>query len=314
MSFAALRDLLDAAFDEAAGTLPAPQRHALAVALLRSSPQGTPPAQGAGGGGCRRSAPAPRSGRAAARGRRRRPVARRHVRGSARVCGATLGRVTDRALGRAPRERQGWCSTRPRPRLRRAADHGLDRPLSLGALHRLLRDRFGLSPPRPQLRRIHETSGGSPFFALQLARNLHERESRHVGARLPLPETLHELLGERLTALSEGTKDALLLAASSSDPTLDLLGRALEADAEILLEPAVDARIVEATEGTIRFAHPLFASAVYDAASTRARRHAHKRLAAASIDIEERARHLARSAPAHDPSVGRLSTPRQAPR
>src|SRR6266542_3698399 len=43
-------------------------------------------------------------------------------------------------------------------------------PLSVGALHRLLLDRIGIAFARQTLLRIHETSGGNPFFALELAR------------------------------------------------------------------------------------------------------------------------------------------------
>ena len=45
-------------------------------------------------------------------------------------------------------------------------------PLSLGALQAMLRARLGGSLPRPLLRRIHEASDGSPFFALEIARAL----------------------------------------------------------------------------------------------------------------------------------------------
>ena len=47
LSFAALRDLLDAVFDDAADDLPVPQRHALGVALLREEASGKTPPQGA---------------------------------------------------------------------------------------------------------------------------------------------------------------------------------------------------------------------------------------------------------------------------
>jgi predicted ATPase len=41
--------------------------------------------------------------------------------------------------------------------------------LSVGALHELLRTRLDTSLPRPTLIRLQETSGGNPFFALELA-------------------------------------------------------------------------------------------------------------------------------------------------
>src|SRR5919109_2238226 len=43
-------------------------------------------------------------------------------------------------------------------------------PLSLGALHHLLSERLGMELSRVELARVHETSGGNPFFALELAR------------------------------------------------------------------------------------------------------------------------------------------------
>ena len=45
-------------------------------------------------------------------------------------------------------------------------------PLSVGALHRILRDRVDRPFARQTLLRIHEKSGGNPFFALELARVL----------------------------------------------------------------------------------------------------------------------------------------------
>ena len=45
-------------------------------------------------------------------------------------------------------------------------------PLSVGALHELPRARVGAVLPRPMLLRIWETSGGNPFFALELAASL----------------------------------------------------------------------------------------------------------------------------------------------
>src|SRR5262245_64183609 len=47
LSFAALRDLVTAVFDDLDGALPEPQRHALSVVLLREAPRGPPPDRGA---------------------------------------------------------------------------------------------------------------------------------------------------------------------------------------------------------------------------------------------------------------------------
>src|SRR5207253_5953215 len=60
-------------------------------------------------------------------------------------------------------------------------------PLSVGALHRFLRDRLQRSFPRQTLLRIHERSGGNPFFALELARILEAEVTRFSRFRCRTP-------------------------------------------------------------------------------------------------------------------------------
>ena len=68
-------------------------------------------------------------------------------------------------------------------------------PLSIGALHALLRTRIETVLSRPVLLRIWETSGGNPFFALELARALAQRDGRvDPGEALPIPASLAWLL------------------------------------------------------------------------------------------------------------------------
>ena len=45
-------------------------------------------------------------------------------------------------------------------------------PLSVGAIHQLLHGRLSRTVARPTLLRLHEASGGNPFYALELARAL----------------------------------------------------------------------------------------------------------------------------------------------
>ena len=74
--------------------------------------------------------------------------------------------------------------------------------LSIGALDELLRERLGTGLPRPTLIRLFETSGGNPFFALELALALERRGfATAPNDPLPIPSRLDELLGERLDAL-----------------------------------------------------------------------------------------------------------------
>ncbi len=168
-------------------------------------------------------------------------------------------------------------------------------PLSVGALHRLLRDRFGRSFARQTLLRIHERSGGNPFFALELARVLDV--DIDPLEPLPVPEGLDELVRARLAALPAVTRDALALASALGTPSESLLERAgVGADT---LAPAVAAHVIERENGTIRFTHPLLSSVLYlDLGDER--RSVHGRIARIVEDPLLRARHLALSSDAPD--------------
>lgn len=175
-------------------------------------------------------------------------------------------------------------------------------PLSLGALHRLLVMQQGLRLSRPLLRRVHERSQGNPLHALELARAL------AGGARMPgpagfdPPRDLSALVEKRLASLPPATRAALLEAAATSRPSLDLVRR-LHDDADELLRPAVEAGLVAIDGGRLRFAHPLYAAVCYRSVPDAERRAAHARVAAAVDDPSERARHLALAAPGPDPDV-----------
>ena len=161
--------------------------------------------------------------------------------------------------------------------------------LDFVALNTLLHARLGIVLSRPLLRRIHELSGGNPFFALELA-----REPERVDPGRGLPPTLDVLVHGRVSALPEEARTALLAAAAASQPTIELVDRAVGApDA---LAPAEAAHIVVLAHGNVSFEHPLLASAAYAAADPSQRRDMHRRLARLVRDPEERARHLAEAA------------------
>src|SRR5262249_26778465 len=152
-------------------------------------------------------------------------------------------------------------------------------PLSVGALHRLLRDRLGRPFTRQTLLRIDERSGGNPFFALELARAL-PAEGDPLKP-LPGPGTLAQLVRARLPPPPRATRDALALAAALGTPDERLLERAGVAPGA--LDAAVAAHVVERDRGTIRFTHPLLSSGAYDDLGDE-RRLIHARLAAALDD------------------------------
>jgi DNA-binding CsgD family transcriptional regulator len=294
LSYAGLADILDPVLDEALTTLPSPQRRALEVALRRADPEGAPPDQAA--------------------------IAFA-VLGALRAAAETgpvvvaiddvqwLDPPSEFALtfvaGRLRRETVGFLLTfrselfeRPALELeRRLGDERVRRigigPFSLGAVHHLFQTRLGMALSRPTLQRVHEASGGNPFFALELARALHERGSEvPTGEPLPVPGELRDLLRARLAALPREAEEPLLVVASLAAPTLDLVSAVAGAGAVAALEQAAANELLELHGQRVRFTHPLLASGVYFGADEERRRRLHRRLAAAVGDPEQRARHL----------------------
>ncbi|NEA21062.1 AAA family ATPase, partial [Actinomadura bangladeshensis] len=161
-------------------------------------------------------------------------------------------------------------------------------PMSAPELAVLLGDRFGRSWPRAQLTRIHEVSGGNPFFAVELARSVLENPQSD---ELLIPQSLSVLIRKRVAALSPATREALLVASAASRPSVELLrrtGRAGLAEAERRGIVDVD------SAGKIRFTHPLLSAVIYAEAESTERKAVHRALSQAVRDPVERALHLAR--------------------
>ena len=170
-------------------------------------------------------------------------------------------------------------------------------PMSVAALQVMLRDRFGQSFPRPTMLQIADVSGGNPFFASEIARELLRVGAVAPGGALPVPADLRALVAARLRRLPAGTRDELLAVAALAGPSIRLLD-------ESLLAPAEEAEVVRVgPDGRIAFTHPLLAAAVYSSASGPRRRLVHGRLAAVVEDAEERAWHRALAATSPDETV-----------
>src|SRR6185312_15059694 len=75
--------------------------------------------------------------------------------------------------------------------------------LSVGALHHLLAERLGVALRRAPLLRLHEISGGNPFYALELAR------ANPDGRNIVLPPSLQRLVADRVAALPAQTRRSL---------------------------------------------------------------------------------------------------------
>lgn len=171
-------------------------------------------------------------------------------------------------------------------------------PLSFAAVHHLVRGRVGLSLPRPTLSRLVSLSGGNPYFALEIARTLTHREaSLPLHEPPPLPSTLRELVASRINELSADAREAALVVSASRDPKLatlhEVMASASEADAALAEGEA--AGVLTFHGDSIRFTHPLLASAAYATASVDRRRALHRRLASLAADAETKGVHLALS-------------------
>jgi DNA-binding CsgD family transcriptional regulator len=170
-------------------------------------------------------------------------------------------------------------------------------PLGPRALKRMVQSRLGESVQPSALARMIEIAGGNPYFALELGR---AAQRRGDGAEVPLPEAISAVLDERLRALPRETRDALVAVAAMGHPTFASTSAVLDPGA---LDPAFDAEILRERGDAIRFDHPLLAEAAYRMLPPARRRAVHERLADATTDREERARHLAAAATASDAAV-----------
>jgi DNA-binding CsgD family transcriptional regulator/Tfp pilus assembly protein PilF len=297
LPFVSLGDLLADSLDEGLPILPELQRRALEVALLRSETGDSPP-----------------DWRAVSLGLL---GVLRYIAGSSPVVvaiddvqwlDAASGKVLEFAIRRLKKEPVALVAT-IRLNGEPSAPLGLDQALpedrvrrlpvgavSVEVLGHLLRSRLGADFLHPTVVKVHRTSGGNPFFALEMARALLRLGFPLArGQALPVPDNLRELIRQRFAALSPLTREVLSIAAALSQPTRSLVAAALgggEADVNPFQE-AVEADIIEIDGETISFAHPLFRSVIQSQGRAEDRRALHRRLADLVSDIEERARHLA---------------------
>jgi DNA-binding CsgD family transcriptional regulator len=162
--------------------------------------------------------------------------------------------------------------------------------LSLGAIRRLLSDRLGLSLSRQLLRRVVESTVGNPLFALELGQVLVERGLPEIGEEIPVPDSVEDLLGTRVWALSALERRLLLAVALDGDLRTGELA-AISGPAAV--EDAVDTELLLLDADRVRASHPLLASAARKRSRPRERRELHLALAGAVGDQQRRALHLA---------------------
>ena len=143
-------------------------------------------------------------------------------------------------------------------------------PLTLAAIHGVIKTRLQQPLTRPLLVRLHATCDGNPLYALQLVREIQSRGSEAPIDTVPVPDGLRRLIATQIRRLPPATRSELLACAALSSPSVDVLDGAA-------LVPAVEQEIVFVDDhGRITFGHPLYAAAVYGStppgSSTRAPR------------------------------------------
>lgn len=274
LSFAGLIDLCERVELDA---LPAPQREALDVALLRRAPAGAPPEPQAIGlalrGALAAAAPV--------------LVAIDDVQWldplSAEVLAFAARRLVDARVGFLVAQRSGDSSALERALARRSLSAVEVGPLSAGELRGVVAQRLGVELPVPTLQRITDATLGNPLFALEITRGLGQ-----MGDELPVPKAVEELLGVRVAALPDEDRWLLLAVAFGAD--LDL--GSLEAIGDGVRE-ALATGLLTADGVRVRAGHPLLAAVARASALPSERRAVHAVLAEVVPEPERRALHLA---------------------
>ena len=161
---------------------------------------------------------------------------------------------------------------------------------------------LGLAPEAAA--RLYGATAGNPLALLELAPDAHDLALAPEGAPVLVPATIAGAFLRRAGTLSDTTRQALVLAATSDSSDLTTLGRAaahLGVDLSALAD-AEAAGLVTLDSGRVEFRHPLARSAIYADAPAGQRRDAHRALASAlpDLDVDRRAWHLAAAATGPD--------------
>jgi tetratricopeptide (TPR) repeat protein len=145
----------------------------------------------------------------------------------------------------------------------------------------------GMSPPASLVAAVYTETEGNPLFVGEVVRLLAE-EGRLTGpdpgARLAIPQSVLEVIGQRLEHLSAACKEALTLASLiGQEFEVEVLARLVAKPARELvdvIDEATRARAVTAIPGVagrLRFAHALIRDSLYDAIPASARLTLHRR-------------------------------------
>jgi tetratricopeptide (TPR) repeat protein len=166
---------------------------------------------------------------------------------------------------------------------------------------------------------VHRETEGNPLFVgevLRLLRSEGQLKGRQIPDRVPIPETVREVILRRLGQLSDGTRQVLPIASvvgrEFSIETVRRMSGSSTAEVLRALDEAAEARIVidaPSGLGRLRFSHALVRDALYDGLPPARRYELHRHAADAlealhgeDLDphLTELAHHAFQAAPAGD--------------
>jgi DNA-binding CsgD family transcriptional regulator len=292
LPFAGLADLAMAAeahLPQVMDAVPEPQRRALEAALHRRDVDGTPPEQLALASG---TLALLREAAAHA------PVLLaiddlQWLDGPSADClGYALHRITDSRVRVLTTRHPGPVGT-----VERAVGRDGVRRVDVGGLGStellaMVTARLGWRPTAAVARHFVEVSRGNPLFALELGRQL-SRTASALPVGMPVPESVAEVFGPRLSALPDPARQLLLVVALGADLTVT---EATALHGAERVEEAIEEGLLAIDGVRLRPAHPLLGATVRAQASPSERRTAHRVLAGIAADPIGRTRHLALAA------------------
>jgi DNA-binding NarL/FixJ family response regulator len=174
------------------------------------------------------------------------------------------------------------------------------RTTTLGGTRQILASRLGLRLPHHLLRRVYGATLGNPLFAIEVGRLLAGRDPATVGDELPVPDAVEDLLGLRVADLDPTSRRLLLALALDADVRAPRLQELFGPQA---LVQAAAAGVVDLDGDRARPTHPLLAEAARRAASADDVRRLHADLATVVADDQCRMLHLALSATEPDAAL-----------
>jgi DNA-binding CsgD family transcriptional regulator len=303
MSYVVLGDLLKPVVDHVIGELPAPQREALEIALLRSPAADRPPS-------VRLVAMALQTVLSRCIGQSCLIVAIDDVQWvdpeSQAVLAFALRRsgdmpiralMTMHASGPVDWSKDTSATTSPLLDVFRAEQWATLSPLTPSAVRTLIRERLGMTFSLGDSELIHAATMGNPAWAIELA-GAWAREQRRPGAPTPTPSSLQAMMSKRISALDPEVIDALCVVSAMGRPTLQAATRALEglvSDPAQVLDQAIAQGVVDEIDAGLLSARPPLSAAAMKVVPLRQQQELFGRLVEVAESPEAKAHYLART-------------------